>query len=68
MAHMNAPTTTPTQPANALQRPPPSPLAQRIAADLDRQRQRGPLNPITIPPCPQLLQRLQSALAAADPA
>jgi len=67
MAHMKAPTTTPTQPANARQRPPPSPLAQRIAADLDRQRQSGPLNQITIPPCPQLLQRLQSALAAAEP-
>ena len=42
-------------------------LTQKIAADLDRQRHSGPLNQITIPPCPQLLLRLKAALAEAEP-
>ncbi|MFY8088201.1 MAG: HDOD domain-containing protein, partial [Rubrivivax sp.] len=64
---MKTPTTTPTPPASARQQTPPSALTQQIAADLDRQRQSGPLNQLTIPPCPQLLLRLRAALAQAEP-
>lgn len=46
---------------------PPSALAQNIANELDSQRARGPLRLISIPPCPALLVRLQSALAQAEP-
>ena len=44
-----------------------SPLAQGIATDLDRQRAQGTLRLISIPPCPALLVRLQTTLAAAEP-
>ncbi len=48
----------------------PSPLARRIGDELDRARRSGPLNRITIPPCPEQLVRLRSALNSldADPA
>jgi HD-like signal output (HDOD) protein len=39
----------------------------RIAVQLDRERQRGPLRQIVIPPCPALLTRLQTAMAEAEP-
>jgi HD-like signal output (HDOD) protein len=44
-----------------------SALTQQIATDLDRQRQSGPLRQISIPPCPALLARLQTALAEPVP-
>lgn len=34
-----------------------------IAQELDEARRRGPLQQIVVPPCPELLQRLQAALA-----
>jgi HD-like signal output (HDOD) protein len=64
---MKTPAPTSSPPAPAASRPPTTALTQKIAADLDRQRQSGPLNQITIPPCPQLLLRLQAALAEAEP-
>lgn len=42
----------------------------RIAAierEIDHARQRGPLQQITVPPCPALLARLQRTMAAAEP-
>jgi HD-like signal output (HDOD) protein len=42
-------------------------LSARIADELDRTRQRGALRQIVIPPCPDLLRRLQHALAAQEP-
>ncbi len=38
-----------------------------VAAELDRERQRGALRQIVIPPCPALLRRLQHAMACAEP-
>lgn len=46
---------------------PPSAQATRLAAELDRGRRSGPLSQITIPPCPELLKRLQEALAEREP-
>lgn len=45
----------------------PSVLTQRIVEELERQRKSGPLQQITIPPCPALLIRLQTALNAPEP-
>lgn len=46
----------------------PSPLdIAEIARELDHARTRGPLQQIQIPPCPELLTRLQRALAEAEP-
>ena len=45
----------------------PATRAADIAQDLDAARVRGPLQQIVVPPCPVLLQRLQAALAAAEP-
>jgi HD-like signal output (HDOD) protein len=48
--------------------PEPAPAsAAAIAADLDRARATGPLKTIRIPPCPELLVRMQRALALAEP-
>jgi HD-like signal output (HDOD) protein len=41
--------------------------AERIAKDLDRERQRGALRQIVIPPCPALLQQLQRVMAEPEP-
>ncbi|MBH1986862.1 MAG: HDOD domain-containing protein [Burkholderiales bacterium] len=38
-----------------------------ILQQLDRARESGPLKSIVIPPCPQLLTRLQDAMAQAEP-
>lgn len=38
-----------------------------ILSDLDRARKRGPLQHIVIPPCPELLTRLQQVMAQAEP-
>ncbi|MDT8998611.1 HDOD domain-containing protein [Paucibacter sp. APW11] len=38
-----------------------------IRQELDQARERGPLRQIIIPPCPELLQRLQQAMAEAEP-
>ncbi|WP_236651053.1 HDOD domain-containing protein [Aquabacterium fontiphilum] len=38
-----------------------------ILRELDHARARGPLQHITIPPCPELLSRLQRALAEPEP-
>lgn len=44
--------------------------ASRIAAvadEIDAARRRGPLQQIVVPPCPELLTRLQRAMAPAEP-
>lgn len=38
-----------------------------ILQQLDRARDSGPLKSIVIPPCPELLTRLQAAMAHAEP-
>ena len=38
-----------------------------IEREIDHARQRGPLQQITVPPCPELLTRLQRAMAAVEP-
>ena len=45
----------------------PARCADDIARELDHARTRGPLQQIVIPPCPDLLARLQQVLAAAEP-
>ncbi len=45
----------------------PATRGERIAQELDRERRRGTLRQIVIPPCPALLQQLQAALAAPEP-
>lgn len=45
----------------------PTALTLRIVEELERQRRSGPLQQITIPPCPDHLLRLQTVLAEADP-
>ncbi|MFO1330006.1 MAG: HDOD domain-containing protein [Rubrivivax sp.] len=38
-----------------------------IEREIDHARQRGPLQQITVPPCPELLTRLQRAMTAPEP-
>ena len=38
-----------------------------IEAELDQVRTRGPVRDIVIPPCPELLRRLQEATARGEP-
>jgi len=38
-----------------------------VQRELDQARANGPLRSIVIPPCPELLARMQAALAAAEP-
>lgn len=38
-----------------------------IQQELDRARRQGPLQQLSIPPCPELLVQLKAALAAAEP-
>lgn len=38
-----------------------------IEREIDTARQRGPLQQIVVPPCPELLTRLQRTMAAAEP-
>jgi HD-like signal output (HDOD) protein len=48
----------------------PSEAVSRIAAverEIDQARQRGPLQQIVVPPCPELLTRLQRAMAPVEP-
>jgi HD-like signal output (HDOD) protein len=45
---------------------PPSRVAA-IEREIDVARQRGPLQQIVVPPCPELLTRLQRTMAAAEP-
>ena len=45
----------------------PARRADDITRELDHARTRGPLQQIVIPPCPELLTRLQQVLAAAEP-
>lgn len=40
---------------------------ERVYRELDHARRHGPLREIVIPPCPDLLRRLQAALAQAEP-
>lgn len=40
---------------------------QAIRQEIDQARARGPLKQIIIPPCPELLARLQQAMAQAEP-
>ena len=45
-------------------------LPSRTAAiedELDRARRHGPLQTLVIPPCPELLTRLQAAMAEREP-
>jgi HD-like signal output (HDOD) protein len=44
-----------------------APLFQAVQTELDQARANGPLRTVVIPPCPELLQRLQAALASAEP-
>jgi HD-like signal output (HDOD) protein len=46
---------------------PPEARSARIALELDRERRRGPMRQIVIPPCPALLTRLQAAMTEAEP-
>jgi HD-like signal output (HDOD) protein len=53
---------------------PPAPVAattsahgERLSRELDHARRHGPLRQIVIPPCPELLARLQQALARPEP-
>lgn len=46
--------------------PPPAQIDE-IVRELDHARTRGPLQQIRIPPCPELLTRLQQALAQPEP-
>jgi HD-like signal output (HDOD) protein len=41
--------------------------SQSIRQELDASRRNGPLRQINIPPCPELLARLQAAMAHAEP-
>jgi HD-like signal output (HDOD) protein len=41
--------------------------ADRITQELDQARKSGPVRDIIIPPCPELLVRLQAATATAEP-
>jgi HD-like signal output (HDOD) protein len=41
--------------------------AERISQELDQARRSGPVRDIVIPPCPDLLVRLQAATATAEP-
>jgi HD-like signal output (HDOD) protein len=45
----------------------PTVLQQRIVEELERQRRSGPLKQITIPPCPERLMRLRTALSTLEP-
>jgi len=47
--------------------PTPARRADQIAQDLDHARTRGPLQQIVIPPCPDLLARLQATLTQTEP-
>ena len=38
-----------------------------VASELDAARRSGPLQQIVVPPCPELLTRLQRAMASAEP-
>lgn len=40
---------------------------QGVAQELDEGRRKGALNRIVIPPCPELLSRLQATMACAEP-
>ena len=44
-----------------------SPRTQAIQQELDAARRQGPLQQIVIPPCPELLSRLNRAMAEAEP-
>ncbi len=46
---------------------PPSTRSERLDRELDHARRHGPLRQIVIPPCPELLGRLQQALARPEP-
>jgi HD-like signal output (HDOD) protein len=46
---------------------PPASASASLAADLDRAQASGPLKTIRIPPCPELLLRMQRALEASEP-
>lgn len=45
----------------------PSASGERLNRELDHARRHGPLRQIVIPPCPELLGRLQQALAQPEP-
>jgi HD-like signal output (HDOD) protein len=45
----------------------PTALTLRIVEELERQRRSGPLQQITVPPCPEQLLRLQQALDEPEP-
>ncbi|NDY91635.1 HDOD domain-containing protein [Ideonella livida] len=43
------------------------PSTQKIQTELDQARRSGPLQALVIPPCPELLARMQQALQQAEP-
>jgi HD-like signal output (HDOD) protein len=45
----------------------PATLTHDIDSELDLARSEGPVRTIVIPPCPELLQRLQAAMQSGDP-
>lgn len=45
----------------------PPPAVEDIPSEIDQARSRGPLREIAVPPCPELLARLQRAMAVAEP-
>ena len=44
-----------------------TPSALAVQKELDTAREQGPLRTVVIPPCPELLRRMQTALAEAEP-
>ena len=44
-----------------------APTIAEVQQEIDQARSRGPLREITVPPCPELLVRLQRAMASAEP-
>lgn len=61
------PRSCPSAAGRALRSRKPRLTTQRIHDELDRARKSGPLKDIVIPPCPELLRRLQDATSRADP-
>lgn len=45
----------------------PAPAAARVQSEIDGARASGPLREIVVPPCPELLTRLQRAMATDEP-
>ena len=44
-----------------------APSITKVQQEVDRARAKGPLREIVVPPCPELLVRLQAAMTPAEP-